>query len=572
MRAAHPRRRPRRRIRRARSPRPSTPAPTPCCRDGARRRSCALACACRRPPRRGAAAASGRSCSTARPASRASTASRSRLARREFALLAAWPRAPGRVFTKAELDRPLLGSGRRSPPSRALERHASRAAPAPRPPRADARDRLGHRLPARRAGLTFRGARAAAIATPTKGAIDAQLLERARVRARSAACVRACASSGRAAVGVGARRAAVRRRVLPPAARWRRCSRSAPPRCTPADAAADDRDRSTTPSAARRDPARRRERQPHARRRRDRLRQDGDQALIVARAIDARPRRRDRRSQGRRAAARAGAASARPAAGRAFRRMDTGRPERLQPLRPRHGRARSPTRRSRASATPSPTTCARRSATSRTRCARSRRVGEPATPRRLLELMDPRRLELLARSGSRGGGRPAAVRLSRRASTRASARGLAGPATASRSSPSPSSAAGSTPPPGVPVARPARGSAQRAPSVYFCLEADRLPLLARMLAAAIVGDLLTVAAACQADPVPTLVAIDEFSAIAPEASRGCSAVRAPPASACCSRRRSWPTCARPPPSCSSRCSATSRRSSPTARAFPTPPS
>jgi hypothetical protein len=52
--------------------------------------------------------------------------------------------------------------------------------------------------------------------------------------------------------------------------------------------------------------------------------------------------------------------------------------------------------------------------------------------------------------------------------------------------------------------------------VYFALEADRLPLLARMLAAAIVGDLVSVAAACQADPVPTLVAIDEFSAIAPE--------------------------------------------------------
>jgi conjugal transfer pilus assembly protein TraD len=49
--------------------------------------------------------------------------------------------------------------------------------------------------------------------------------------------------------------------------------------------------------------------------------------------------------------------------------------------------------------------------------------------------------------------------------------------------------------------------------VYFRLEADRLPLLARMLAAAIVQDLLTVAASCQQDPVATIVAIDEFSAI-----------------------------------------------------------
>jgi conjugal transfer pilus assembly protein TraD len=50
--------------------------------------------------------------------------------------------------------------------------------------------------------------------------------------------------------------------------------------------------------------------------------------------------------------------------------------------------------------------------------------------------------------------------------------------------------------------------------VYFRLDADRLPLLAGMLAAAIVGDLLTVAAGLQDDPTPTLVVIDEFSAIA----------------------------------------------------------
>jgi type IV secretory pathway TraG/TraD family ATPase VirD4 len=49
--------------------------------------------------------------------------------------------------------------------------------------------------------------------------------------------------------------------------------------------------------------------------------------------------------------------------------------------------------------------------------------------------------------------------------------------------------------------------------VYFRLEADRLPLLAQMLSAAIVQDLLTVAAECQTSPVPTLVAIDEFSGV-----------------------------------------------------------
>jgi conjugal transfer pilus assembly protein TraD len=50
--------------------------------------------------------------------------------------------------------------------------------------------------------------------------------------------------------------------------------------------------------------------------------------------------------------------------------------------------------------------------------------------------------------------------------------------------------------------------------VYFRLDADRMPLLSRMLAAAIVQDLLTVAAELQSGPIPTIVAIDEFSAIA----------------------------------------------------------
>ena len=52
--------------------------------------------------------------------------------------------------------------------------------------------------------------------------------------------------------------------------------------------------------------------------------------------------------------------------------------------------------------------------------------------------------------------------------------------------------------------------------MYFNLEADRRPLLAQMLGAAIVQDLQTMVAALQGRPVPTLVVIDEFSAIAPE--------------------------------------------------------
>jgi hypothetical protein len=52
--------------------------------------------------------------------------------------------------------------------------------------------------------------------------------------------------------------------------------------------------------------------------------------------------------------------------------------------------------------------------------------------------------------------------------------------------------------------------------VYFNLEADRRPLLAQMLGAAIVQDLQAMVAALQGRPAPTLVVIDEFSAIAPE--------------------------------------------------------
>jgi conjugal transfer pilus assembly protein TraD len=50
--------------------------------------------------------------------------------------------------------------------------------------------------------------------------------------------------------------------------------------------------------------------------------------------------------------------------------------------------------------------------------------------------------------------------------------------------------------------------------VYFRLDADRRPLLAGMLAAAIVSDLVTLVARQQASPVPTVVMIDEFSAVA----------------------------------------------------------
>jgi type IV secretory pathway TraG/TraD family ATPase VirD4 len=52
--------------------------------------------------------------------------------------------------------------------------------------------------------------------------------------------------------------------------------------------------------------------------------------------------------------------------------------------------------------------------------------------------------------------------------------------------------------------------------VYFALDADRRPLLAQMLGAAIVSDLVTVAAERQHDPRATAVLIDEFAALAAE--------------------------------------------------------
>ncbi len=49
--------------------------------------------------------------------------------------------------------------------------------------------------------------------------------------------------------------------------------------------------------------------------------------------------------------------------------------------------------------------------------------------------------------------------------------------------------------------------------VYFGLRADRRPLVTEMLGAAIVQDLLSAVAGLQDEPVPSLVALDEFSAL-----------------------------------------------------------
>ena len=141
-------------------------------------------------------------------------------------------------------------------------------------------------------------------------------------------------------------------------------------------------------------------------------------------------------------------------------------------------------------------------------------LDETPTPARLAELMDPRRLELAARAlpdeeHARRifdyldslDGRQRAGLTGTRDRLAILAESELGPALEPR--------------PGEP-ALDLLCAIRAREVVYFALEADRLPLLARMLAAAIVGDLVSIAAACQAEPVPTLVAIDEFSAIAPE--------------------------------------------------------
>jgi hypothetical protein len=61
-----------------------------------------------------------------------------------------------------------------------------------------------------------------------------------------------------------------------------------------------------------------------------------------------------------------------------------------------------------------------------------------------------------------------------------------------------------------------QNSVQRRDVIYFRLDSDRRPLLAAMLAAAIVSDLIALVAHQQRNPIPTVVMIDEFSAVAAE--------------------------------------------------------
>jgi len=142
-----------------------------------------------------------------------------------------------------------------------------------------------------------------------------------------------------------------------------------------------------------------------------------------------------------------------------------------------------------------------------------RAVGEVATPARLLELMDPRELELVARAiGEETHARQLFGYLDGLDARQRA--GLAG--TRDRLAILAESELGRWLDPrlgGGARSLDLLAAVRQRAIVYFGLEADRLPLLARMLAAAVVQDLLSVAASCQGRPVPTLVAIDEFSAI-----------------------------------------------------------
>jgi conjugal transfer pilus assembly protein TraD len=144
-----------------------------------------------------------------------------------------------------------------------------------------------------------------------------------------------------------------------------------------------------------------------------------------------------------------------------------------------------------------------------------RGAGQTPSPARIVELMDPRALEVLARRVADEDRARIVWRYLDALDPRQRA-GLAG--TRDRLAILAESDVGRWLDPDVdPGAAPVLDlfeAVRWRAVVYFRLDADRLPLIARMLAAAIVQDLLTVAAGLQDDPTPTIVAIDEFSAIA----------------------------------------------------------
>jgi conjugal transfer pilus assembly protein TraD len=144
-----------------------------------------------------------------------------------------------------------------------------------------------------------------------------------------------------------------------------------------------------------------------------------------------------------------------------------------------------------------------------------RAARRPVTLASLTEAMDPRRLEAIGR-GLDDHHQAEQLHDYLDTLTAEQQRGLAGTrdrlAILAESDVAPWLAPHDAGGPGIDLLR----SIQNGDVVYFRLDADRRPLLSAMVAAAIVQDLLTVAAHQQHHPLPTLVLVDEFSAVAPD--------------------------------------------------------
>ena len=187
-------------------------------------------------------------------------------------------------------------------------------------------------------------------------------------------------------------------------------------------------------------------------------------------------------------------------------------------------------------------------------------AGAAATPRAARRADGPAAARAARARDARRGAGAAALRLPRHARRAPARAGSRARATGSRSSASRSSGAGSSRRPGVEEIDLLEAVRERA-VVYFRLEADRLPLLARMLAAAIVQRPRDGRRGLPGGAGRRRSSRSTSSRRSRRRRRAAVRARArgglQPA---CSRRRSWRTCAPAAPSCSSRCSATSRRS------------
>ncbi len=146
------------------------------------------------------------------------------------------------------------------------------------------------------------------------------------------------------------------------------------------------------------------------------------------------------------------------------------------------------------------------------RALRTGSRGGEVSLRRIVDCLDPRGLELLARELPAASAEPLHVYLDSLSARQLS--DLAG--VRDRLAILAESDVGAWLDPSTPAARRFEmlGALRARSVVYFGLQSDRRPLLSQMLAAAIVQDLQTVVASAQERPLPTLVAIDEFSALA----------------------------------------------------------